>query len=119
MAKNNNLGDFLAGIANKIRELLGTTDPINPQDFEDKIQTVRDDAYSQGFAEGGPTGITATAANVLAGKVFGSGGNAKSMLPLTRFQKGITTPTGNPGHLKLVFPIRIWRLELVLPQRKL
>ena len=30
MAKNNNLGDFLAGIANKIRGLLGTTDPINP-----------------------------------------------------------------------------------------
>ena len=78
MAKNNNLGDFLAGIANKIRGLLGTTDPINPQDFEDKIQTVRDEAYSQGFAEGGPTGITATAPDVLSGKVFGSGGNAKS-----------------------------------------
>lgn len=78
MAKNNNLGDFLAGIANKIRGLLGTTDPINPQDFEDKIQTVRDEAYSQGFAEGGPTGITATAPDVLSGKVFGSGGSAKA-----------------------------------------
>ena len=74
MAKNNNLGDFLAGIANKIRGLLGTTDPINPQDFEDKIQSV----YDKGFSEGGPTGITATDADVLAGKVFGSGGNAKS-----------------------------------------
>ena len=74
MAKNNNLGDFLAGIANKIRGLLGTTDPINPQDFEDKIQGV----YDKGFSEGGPTGITATDADVLTGKVFGSGGNAKS-----------------------------------------
>ena len=74
MAKNNNLGDFLAGIANKIRGLLGTTDPINPQDFEDKIQGV----YDKGFSEGGPSGITATDADVLAGKVFGSGGNAKS-----------------------------------------
>ena len=74
MAKNNNLGDFLAGIANKIRGLLGTTDPINPQDFEDKIQSV----YDKGFSEGGPTGITATAPDVLSGKVFGSGGSAKA-----------------------------------------
>lgn len=74
MAKNNNLGDFLAGIANKIRGLLGTTDPINPQDFEDKIQGV----YDKGFSEGGPSGITATDTDVLAGKVFGSGGNTKS-----------------------------------------
>ncbi len=74
MAKNNNLGDFLIGIANKIRGLLGTTDPINPQDFEDKIQGV----YDKGYSEGGPTGITATAPDVLAGKVFGSGGSAKA-----------------------------------------
>lgn len=74
MAKNNNLGDFLAGIANKIRNLLGTEELINPQDFEDKIQSV----YDEGFSNGGPTGITATAADVLTGKVFGSGGNAKT-----------------------------------------
>lgn len=78
MAKNDNLTDFLRGIAGRLRALLGTADPINPQDFEDKIQTVRDEAYSQGFAEGGPTGITATAPDVLYGKVFGSGGSAKA-----------------------------------------
>lgn len=78
MAKNDNLTDFLKGLADKFRSVLGTADPLNPQDFEDKIQTVRDEAYSQGFAEGGPTGITATAPDVLSGKVFGSGGSAKA-----------------------------------------
>lgn len=78
MAKNDNLTDFLKGLADKFRSVLGTADPLNPQEFEDKIQTVRDEAYSQGFAEGGPTGITATAPDVLSGKVFGSGGSAKA-----------------------------------------
>lgn len=78
MAKNDNLTDFLKGLADKFRSVLGTAAPLNPQDFEDKIQTVRDEAYSQGFAEGGPTGITATAPDVLSGKVFGSGGSAKA-----------------------------------------
>ena len=76
MAKNDNLTDFLKGLADKFRSVLGTADPLNPQEFEDKIQAVRDEAYSQGFAEGGPTGITATAPDVLSGKVFGSGGSA-------------------------------------------
>ena len=101
MAKNNNLGDFLAGIANKIRGLLGTTDPINPQDFEDKIQTVRDEAYSQGFAEGGPTGITATAPDVLSGKVFGSGGSAKAtgtMPDQSNSIRTITTDTSDQSN---------------------
>lgn len=74
MAKNDNLTDFLRGIAERLRALLGTADLINPQDFEDKIQGV----YDKGFSEGGPTGITATAPDVLSGKVFGSGGNTKS-----------------------------------------
>ena len=78
MAKNDNLTDFLKGLADKFRSVLGTADPLNPQEFEDKIQTVRDEAYSQGFAEGGPTDITATAPDVLSGKVFGSGGSAKA-----------------------------------------
>ena len=78
MAKNDNLTDFLRGLADKFRSVLGTADPLNPQEVEDKIQTVRDEAYSQGFAEGGPTGITAAAPDVLAGKVFGSGGSAKA-----------------------------------------
>lgn len=74
MAKNNNLTDFLKGLADKFRSVLGTSALIDPQDFEDQIQQV----YNHGFSEGGPTGITAKAADVLYGKVFGSGGNGKS-----------------------------------------
>lgn len=40
MAKNDNLGDFLKNIANKLRSKLGTTYKINPQDFESKIDEV-------------------------------------------------------------------------------
>jgi hypothetical protein len=40
MAKNNNLTDFLTGIADKIREVENSSDPIDPQDFEDKIEEV-------------------------------------------------------------------------------
>lgn len=74
MAKNDNLTDFLRGLADKLRALLDTAEPLNPQEFEEKIQGV----YDKGFSQGGPTGITATAADVLSGKVFGSGGSAKA-----------------------------------------
>ena len=37
MAKNDNLGDFLADIANSIRTKTGTTELINAQDFSTKI----------------------------------------------------------------------------------
>lgn len=40
MAKNNNLTDFLTGIADKIREVENSSDLIDPQDFEDKIEEV-------------------------------------------------------------------------------
>lgn len=56
MAKNNNLKDFLTGIANKLREYLYTTELINPQDFESKIaeaiNTVGNNAYYSGIEEG-------------------------------------------------------------------
>lgn len=42
MAKNSNLTDFLTGIADKLREITGTYDKINPQDFESMIQEVCD-----------------------------------------------------------------------------
>lgn len=74
MAKSDNLTDFLKGLADKLRSVLDTAEPISPQEFEDKIQGV----YDKGFSQGGPTGITATAADVLSGKVFGSGGSAKA-----------------------------------------
>ena len=40
MAKNNNLTDFLTGIANAIRAKKGTSGAINPQNFEDEIETI-------------------------------------------------------------------------------
>lgn len=41
MAKNNNLQDFLTDIANAIRTKTGTTQPINAQDFSDKILSIQ------------------------------------------------------------------------------
>lgn len=40
MAKNDNLTDFLADVANAIREKKGTTEPINPQDFASEIASI-------------------------------------------------------------------------------
>ena len=40
MAKNDNLTDFLADVANAIREKKGTTDLINPQDFNAEIREI-------------------------------------------------------------------------------
>lgn len=52
MAKNDNLGDFLKSTADKLRSKLGTSDKINPQDFESKV----DGVYTKGFNEGGNAG---------------------------------------------------------------
>lgn len=41
MAKNNNLKDFVTGVAGAIREKKGTTELINPQDFENEIRTIQ------------------------------------------------------------------------------
>lgn len=72
MAKNDNLTDYLTGLADKLRGLLGQTEKMNPQSFEEKIQEV----YDLGFASGGPdaASITATAEQVVSGKTFGAGG---------------------------------------------
>ena len=41
MAKNNNLNDFLTDVANSIRTKTQTTEPINAQDFSDKILSIQ------------------------------------------------------------------------------
>ena len=56
MAKNNNLKEFLAGIANTIREENGSTELINPQDFESKITEIAD--RFKNFIQGTLTEIT-------------------------------------------------------------
>ena len=40
MAKNNNLTDFLTGVATAIRDVKGTSEPINPQNFESEIRSL-------------------------------------------------------------------------------
>ena len=40
MAKNDNLNDFLADVANAIRLKKGTSDLINPQDFRKEIESI-------------------------------------------------------------------------------
>ena len=70
MAKTNNLTDFLTGLADKFRAKLGGTALINPQSFESKI----DEVYQKGYDDA-PKGTdvsdtTATAADVLQGKIF-------------------------------------------------
>lgn len=40
MAKNNNLTDFLTGVADAIRAKKGISDTINPQDFEAEIEGI-------------------------------------------------------------------------------
>lgn len=41
MTKNNNLKDFVTGVANAIRNKKKTTNLINPQDFETEIETIQ------------------------------------------------------------------------------
>lgn len=41
MAKTNNLTDFLTNTANAIRTVEGSTDAINPQDFEARITALK------------------------------------------------------------------------------
>lgn len=47
------LKEFLTSIADKLRELLGTTDTINAQNFTSKIDDVYDAGYEKGKSEGG------------------------------------------------------------------
>ena len=60
MAKTDNLTDFLTNIANAIRTVEGSTDAINPQDFEAKITALK---LSVQTAD-----ANATAEDILSGK---------------------------------------------------
>ncbi len=46
------LREFLSNLANKFREILGTTDKINAQDFADKVEEVFDAGYNSAVKEG-------------------------------------------------------------------
>lgn len=47
MAKNNNLTDFLTGVADAIRTKKGASGLINPQDFESEISSIRTEKPEQ------------------------------------------------------------------------
>jgi len=47
MSKTDNLTDFLTGLADKLRSVLGIDTPIEVQSFEEKI----DQAYAKGKAD--------------------------------------------------------------------
>lgn len=49
MSKSNNLSDFLMSLANKLRQYLKTSDKINPQNFEDKIDAVYEAAAQEAY----------------------------------------------------------------------
>lgn len=51
MAKNNNLSDFLTDVGNAIRTAEGTFDPIDPQDFSDRILALNGDLTGARVAE--------------------------------------------------------------------
>lgn len=66
MAKTDNLTDFVTDIADTIREVEESTDPINPQDFSDKIRAIAENgsggAYSEDNGDGTQTLVVTKAA---------------------------------------------------------
>lgn len=69
MAKNNNLTDFLTGVANAIRTKKGTSDLINPQDFESEISSIKTEKAEQeksvSISTNGTTEVTPDSGKVL------------------------------------------------------
>ena len=72
MAKDNNLGDYLADIADSIRAKKGTTEPINAQDFASEIASIEggsggdDSAVVDGILEGAVTSLRSSATSLRA-----------------------------------------------------
>ncbi len=77
MAKNNNLTDFLTSLANKFRSVLGTSGTIDPQDFDDLV----DSTYTKGYNDNPGIDVsdtTAAKSNVLTGKYFYTSAGVKT-----------------------------------------
>ena len=69
MAKNNNLTDFLTGVADAIRTKKGTSGLINPQDFESEISSIKTEKAEQeksvSISTNGTTEVTPDSGKVL------------------------------------------------------
>lgn len=68
MSKENNLHDYLTDLADSIREVEGSTDPINPQDFSDRVKAIGTNS--------GAFGATATLAALIEGNAVELTSNA-------------------------------------------
>ena len=86
MAKNNNLTDFLTGVANAIRAKKGTTDLINPQDFESEIASIE--------TGGGGTSAVLGELNVSSNGIY-EAGSKMTLVPggLYRFKEQLPVET--------------------------
>ena len=86
MAKNNNLTDFLTGVADAIRTKKGATELINPQDFESEILSIE--------TGGGGTSAVLGELNVSSNGIY-EAGSKMTLVPggLYRFKEQLPVET--------------------------
>ena len=105
MAKNNNLTDFLTGVADAIRTKKGATELINPQDFESEILSIE--------TGGGGTSAVLGELNVSSNGTYEAGSTVtlvpgglyqyKEVLPKETLAELYATTEANGGVLYNVF----------------
>ena len=101
MAKNNNLTDFVTGVADAIRTKKGTTDLINPQNFESEILSIE--------TGGGGTSAVLGELNVSSNGTYEAGGKMtlvpggmyqfKEQLPVETLAELYSATQGNNGKI--------------------
>lgn len=64
MSKSNNLHDYLKDLEDAIRTKVGTTDKINPQEFSNKIKSIRTTSSGNGDDSAGGGSITLIVPNI-------------------------------------------------------
>ena len=100
MAKNNNLTDFLTGVADAIRTKKGATELINPQNFESEILSIE---------TGGGTSAVLGELNVSSNGTYEAGGKMtlipgglyqfKEQLPVETLAELYSATQGNNGEI--------------------
>ena len=67
------LKEYLSSIANKFRDVLGTTEPINAQDFVDKIEETKRYSWNEGMGTGYNLGLEECQSHHCDKSLMGSG----------------------------------------------